>query len=167
MDSGHLHLLLNHLPVTGVLVALAIFGVGRLRGNRQFQQLALALVLLFGLATIPAYPTGASAEDVVKRLPGAPKALIEAHEEAATAAFVVAELLAGLGLSGLVRFRKSAAIPKSFAVGLLVLALSASGPLSWTGFLGGKIRHPEIRSTSQIAEGPDAEMGTGSHGNDD
>jgi uncharacterized membrane protein len=150
MDSVHLHLILNHLPMVGILVAIGIFLLGWLRGTVEFQRLALGLLICFGLATIPVYLTGGAAEHAVKRLPEVSKALIEAHETAAGAAFVAVEVLAGFSLLGFVLFRESAAIAKSFTAGLLVLALSTTGLFAWTGYLGGQIRHPEIRAGSSI-----------------
>jgi hypothetical protein len=41
MDSVQLHLILNHLPTTGVLIAAAIVGLGRLHGGTQYGRLAL------------------------------------------------------------------------------------------------------------------------------
>ena len=167
MDSVHLHLILNHLPMAGILVAIGIFLVGWLRGNVEFQRLALGLLLCFGLATIPVYLTGGAAEHAVKRLPDASKLLIEAHETAAGAAFLAVEVLAGFSLLGMVLFRRSAAIAKSFTAGLLVLAFSTTGLFAWTGYLGGQIRHPEIRADLSIANAVHAEAWTKSKRFDD
>ncbi len=150
MEFVHLHLILNHLPATGVLIAVGILAVGRLQRNSHFQRIALALLLVSGLATIPAYLTGGSAEHAVKGMPGVSKSLIEAHEDAAGVAFAAVEVLAGVSLLGRVLFRRSE-IPKYFAVGLLVMAISTTGLFAWTGYLGGQIRHPEIRSDAQVA----------------
>jgi len=145
MSSAHLHLILNHLPIVGIVVAVAIFGCGRLYHNGQFQQLALWLLVAFALAAIPLYLTGESAEHAVSRLPDVSKALIEDHEQAAGVALVVMEVLGGLGLLGLVLFRRATPVPKAFAVSVVVVALSATGLFAWTGYLGGQIRHSEIR----------------------
>lgn len=145
MSSAHIHLILNHFPIVGVMVAVAIFSIGRLRRNALFQQLSLWLLVVFALAAIPLYLTGESAEHTVSRLPDVSKALIENHEKAAGVALVVIEVLGGLGLLGLLLFGRTTPLPKAFAVGVLVVALSATGLFAWTGYLGGQIRHSEIR----------------------
>ena len=148
MDTNHLHLILNHLPATGLVVALAVFCLGWLRRNHEFQRLAIGLLVVFALTAIPVYLTGGSAEETVSRMPGVSKTMIEAHEEAAGISFATMEVLGALGSLGLILFRKTPAIPKAFAAGLLVLALSTTGLFAWTGYLGGQIRHPEIRAGS-------------------
>lgn len=150
MDSVHLHLILNHLPATGTLVALAVFCLGWLRRNPHFQRLSLGLLIVFALAAIPVYLTGGSAEEAVSRMPGVSKPLVEAHEEAAEVTFVAMEVLGGVGVLGMVLFGKAPAIPRTFAAGLLALALSTTGLFAWTGYLGGQIRHPEIRPGSPM-----------------
>jgi len=167
MDSVHLHLILNHLPMVGILVAIGIYAAGWLRGSAEFQRLALGLLLSFGLATIPVYLTGGAAEHVVRRLPDVSKTLIEAHEKAAGAAFVAVEILAGFSLLGMVLYRKSAAIAKPFTAGLLALAFAATGLFGWTGYLGGQIRHPEIRGGSPVIGSLHAEGPRGSRKSDD
>lgn len=160
MGIVHLHLILNHLPAAGVLIALGVFAVGRLRRNTQFQRLALALLITFGMVTIPVYLTGGSAEHAVKGMPGVSKSLIEAHEDAAGVALAAVEVLAGASLVGMILFKRSE-IPKYFAVGLLVMAISTTGLFAWTGYLGGQIRHPEIRSGVQVASAAQDEQRVG------
>ncbi len=151
MGSVHLHLILNHLPAAGVLIAAAIFALGRLRGTPHYERLALGLLVVFGLVTIPVYLTGGAAEQTIRGLPGVSRGLLEAHEDAAGAAFTASALVAGLSLLGLAWFRRAAAVPRAFAVTLLLLAGVTTGVFAWTGYLGGQIRHPEIRASGPLA----------------
>jgi hypothetical protein len=64
-------------------------------------------------------------------------------------------------------FRKAAAIPKLFAAGLLAVALTATGLSAWTGYLGGQIRHPEIRSGAPVSKAALVERWMDSRRDDD
>lgn len=145
MNLAHVHLILTHVPIAGTVIAGILFGVAVRWRNVQFQRLALAFLLVFALVTIPVYFSGESAEDTVKRVPGVLKTAIESHEHAATAAFVTMEALGGLALLGLAVFWWSSTLPSAFTAIVLVAVLSVTGLFTWTGYLGGQIRHSEIR----------------------
>ena len=69
MDMGHLHLMLNHLPVLGVpaLLALLVWG---LAGNiPTVARGALWLTLALAAVTAAVYLTGEAAEELVEGLP--------------------------------------------------------------------------------------------------
>lgn len=145
MSATHLHLLLNHLPIVGIPLALGLLAWASLAAQEQVKRAALALFVLAGVGLWPVYLTGEPAEETVEKLPAVSESLIEAHEDAAKVALVAAELLAAGALGGLILFRQRA-LPTGVTLALLGLALLASLALAWTGYLGGQIRHSEIRS---------------------
>lgn len=144
MTATHLHLMLNHLPIVAIPLALMLLGYGWLRHMDDVKRAALAVFVLAGLAIWPVYLTGEPAEETVEHLPAVSESLIEAHEDAAKLAMVFTELLAAGSLGALIFFRRDP-LPGSVTVPLLSLALVATLALSWTGYLGGQIRHSEIR----------------------
>ncbi len=164
MDPTHLHLILNHLPILAVPLALAFLAAGILRASRDLKQGALVLLVLAGLAIWPVYLTGEPAEEAVENLPGVAESLIEQHEDAAKIALVLVELLAVGALGGLILSRKSE-IGKTITLPLLGLGLVATLSLGWVGFLGGQIRHTEIRSGAPSVTAPEA--GESKAGDDD
>ena len=101
MDTGHLHLMLNHLPVLGVpaLLALLVWG---LAGNiPTVARGALWLTLALAGVTAAVYLTGEAAEELVEGLPTFEERLVERHELVAlwTTVMVVATgLLAAAAL---------------------------------------------------------------------
>lgn len=143
-NGAHLHLVLNHLPITGfcvtsVLALVAFFKV-------DLRRIAMMAVVVSGLLTLPAYMTGEPAEDLVKNHPelNISKDLIHNHEEAAQWA-VSAGMLAGLLAAALLW------LPMVTAVGFrrlyplaLLVCLWATSVMVVTGLQGGKIHHPEI-----------------------
>ena len=144
MNWVHIHLLLNHLPVIGILVALPILTWGIWKRSEDVLRLALALLATLAAVTMVVYFTGEPAEEAVEGLAGVSESLIERHEEAALFATAAFAALGVLALGGLIRFRRRA-MPARFAVLVLVLALIPAGMVAWTANLGGQIRHTEIR----------------------
>lgn len=169
MSAVHLHLVLNHLPVLGVVFAGILFVVARIQRSAAFQRIALWFLVGSALAAIPVYLTGEPAEEVVEGLPGMAEALIERHEEAAGAAFAAMEIVGGLALLAALVFREARAMPGALAAGLIALVLGTGGLFAWTGYLGGQIRHSEVRTASLSGEtgGGDAGETRGAERDDD
>jgi len=145
MNWAHVHLLINHFPVIGVLGVLLVFVYGLVRKSDEVKLLGLGLFVLIALITIAVYLTGGAAENVVKNLPGVTESFIGAHEEMALLALVLIELLGVAALGGLFLFRKSGTLPQWYITLVLVIALASSGTVGLTANLGGQIRHTEIR----------------------
>lgn len=151
MNQAHLHLLLNHLPILGVLFGLLVLISGLLLNNQAVKQTALGLFVLAAICAIPAYLTGEGAEELVENLPGVTETLIERHEERAN--FFLG-IVGGLGILSLITWyagakqHKAAAVLYAFT---LVVALSSMALAQQVGVSGGEIRHTEIRSTAAAA----------------
>lgn len=152
MDTAHLHLVLNHLPVLGTLFGALGLAYGLWRKSRDVVAFSLGLFVLSGLAAGAAYLTGEGAEEVVERAAGASEVLLERHEDASFYALIAAGVLGVFALGTLALFRQT--VPRAVVALLLVLALGAGGLMAWTANLGGQIRRPELRS------GPVAEQWT-------
>jgi len=146
MDTGHLHLMLNHLPVLGVpaLLALLVWG---LAGNiPTVARGALWLTLALAAVTAAVYLTGEAAEELVEGLPTFEERLVERHELVAlwTTVMVVATGLLAAGalyISARRGVQGSKALIRLVVVGL-ALSTVALGVTAWTG---GPIGHPELR----------------------
>lgn len=82
MDQVHLHLLLNHLPVVGVIMGVLVFGF--FTKQPWVKRSALFVILLSALFAVPAYLTGEGAEDSLERVAGFDEAFIGPHEDVAT-----------------------------------------------------------------------------------
>lgn len=145
INWAHIHLMINHFPVIGVLGALLVFGYGLVRKSDEVKLLGLGLFVLIALITIPVFLTGDAAEKVVKDLAGVTESSLGTHEEIALLALALIELLGAVAVGGLFLFRKSGALPQWYIALVLVIALASSGIVGITANLGGQIRHPEIR----------------------
>ena len=80
MDWGHLHLMLNHLPVLGAPALLVLLGWAFARQQPEVVRLALWCTVALGLVTLVVYLTGDSAEEMVEFLPHFDNEMVERHE---------------------------------------------------------------------------------------
>ena len=175
MDAAHLHLLLNHFPIIGSLIGTLLLAYGFITRSNDVKVAACILMAVMALTALPVMKTGESAEDTVENLPGVSEQLIHEHEEAAEVSLWV--MLAAGALSAIslfLHFTRKQAFKYAVAATLLLSALSF-GFMARTGYLGGQIRHTEIRGgaaaagiQNQGAENP-ANAGTqnGEHTDDD
>ena len=150
MNTVHLHLLLNHVPIIGAVLGLLLIGVAIARRSDELGKVALGAFVLLGVVSIAVFLTGEPAEELVEKLPGFSKALTEEHEEAALLATVV---MGGVGLLSLIAlgaFRKRS-LARWVAPALMVLAVGATATMGYAANLGGQIRHTEIRSGVVVA----------------
>ncbi len=155
MNPTHLHLMLNHVPILAVPLAVAILAAGVLLSSRDLKKAALVLFVLAGLVIWPVYLTGEPAEESVEHLPGVAESLIEQHEDAAKLSLIFVEVLAVGALGGLILSGKND-VSKVIAAPLLGLGLVATLSLGWVGYLGGQIRHTEVRSGAPAVTAPEA-----------
>ncbi len=169
MDPLHLHLLLNHFPVIGTIVGIALLLLGFVSKSDAIKRASLAVFFVLALLTIPVYLTGEPAEERVEKSAGVSKALIEEHEDAALPALIAMEVTGFIALVGLfISFRVSKYANASFAAAL-ILSLLTFGLMARTANLGGQIQHPEIRSGTAAAgnDNPAATKGKKDDDDDD
>jgi len=148
MDLTYLHLILNHIPVIGIIIGFLILGWAALRGYDHVKNTGLVLLVLTALVAIPVYLTGEPAEEVVEHLPGVSEQIIELHEGAALYSLILAIVTGALALLALVTKRYLDAKISLVAVyACLLFSLIAASSMVYTAYLGGQIRHSEIRQT--------------------
>jgi hypothetical protein len=158
MNIIHLHLLLNHVPVIGAVLGLALLGVAYLRRSDELGKFALGAFAALGAVSVVVFLTGEPAEEIVEKLPGFSKALTERHEEAALVATIVMGVVGFVSLTWLVVFR-SRALARWVVPTALVLALGATATMGYAANLGGQIRHTEIRAGGVPATAGEGERG--------
>ncbi len=151
MNLAHLHLVLNHVPVIGMLLALALMFAAAVRRSEELKRVSLALLVVFALIAIPVFFTGEPAEDVVEHLPGVSKAAISQHEGAAEIALAGMEVVGALALVGLLLYRRAPATPRWFFTVAVLLAIVVAGLMARTANLGGQIRHTEVSGSAPPA----------------
>ncbi len=149
MNGVHIHLLLNHVPVIGIVIGAVVLALGVWRRNDSWTRLALGLFVVVALASLATMLTGEGAEEAVERLPGVTDAIIEPHEDAAKLASIAAYLLGAVSLASLIWVR-GRVLPRALTVTVVPLVLLVTGLMAYTANLGGQIRHTEIRAGAVV-----------------
>lgn len=145
MDAAQVHLMLNHLPFAGVLVALPILLIAWWRKSELLGRTGLLIVLFSGLVAIPTFLTGEPTEEILEHLPGISEELMKAHEEAAEKAIWLIGAAAFGAFVSLAFALKKRSLPRWAVPSVALLAGLSLGTLAWTNHLGGQISHVEIR----------------------
>jgi uncharacterized membrane protein len=155
MNAAHLHIILVHLPIILVPTATIILATGMLIKQSAVTSVALSLFVVATLFSIPAFLIGEEAEEIIEHLPGISEDVIEKHQEAAEVAFWLT-LFVGGGALGTLAIRNPAPSLSHSAMKLLILTgTAASASLAYTGYEGGKIRHPEAYDNTLASETED------------
>jgi hypothetical protein len=143
MNTAHWHLMLNHIPLVGMLLAAIIFLIGIIIENTVVRRTAFIIMIFSALMIIPAFLTGEGSEDQVESISGVSGAAIERHEELAEAyifAASVTGILAAVAFfaSYRIRYQRLMNFVLLAAVGVtLYMAANLANA-------GGAIRHTEI-----------------------
>ncbi len=151
MSLVHLHLLLNHVPVIGMFFVAFVLGVALWRRNDAMSKLGLVMLTGVGVIAAAVYFTGEPAEEAIENLAGLATSAVEAHEEAAIAAFIGSSIAGALAFI-LLAWSRRRELPRWAVGGVLVVVLGVAGVMGWTANLGGQIRHTEIAGGAPAAE---------------
>ncbi len=111
-------------------------------------RLGLLGFVLAGLTIIPVFLTGETAHERVEDIQGVSERYMEEHEEAAEVSLWLTGLLGVIGIGGLIIEKLRPGFFHIYIAALLMVSLVAAGFLTYTGYLGGNIRHTELHNTS-------------------
>src|SRR4051812_35684633 len=124
MNSAHLHLMVNHVPLFGSIFAALLIGWGLLRKSEEVLRLGLIVAVLIGIATWGVQLTGEPAEHALSGTPNFQRRLAHAHEEAADLSTYVVGLSAALALVTLVLMRRRRGAARGLAIVTVVVELA-------------------------------------------
>jgi hypothetical protein len=164
LNLAHVHLLLNHLPIIGTLIAFCLFLVSIIGKRDDLKHASLALYALLALFAIPTYMSGSAAAEAIKDSPGVSMEMIKTHQGAALLAFASILITGAFALIALWPFSRTEknpwmARPAQWSVSaVLLFSMLTMALMAIAGNTGGDIRHPEIVS------GPDAASAVGAAG---
>jgi hypothetical protein len=151
MNTAHIHLMINHLPVVGFLLFVPLLFWSWSHRSHDIRRLVFCSGILLGMLTLPAFLTGEGAEEAIEDQAGFSESRLEPHEEAADLALMAALGTAGLSLTflGLSFWRQ---LPDRLTFGsLLVASLLTNTAMGWTAYLGGQIQHSEIHGPNPLS----------------
>ncbi len=148
IDAVHIHLMFSHIPVLATPLGVLLLLLSIIWKNHTLRMTALGLFMVAALIAIPVYLTGEPSEEVVESLPGVQEVLIEQHEDFGKIGLIGGAITGLLALVSLVLTRTKSAYPLKTSIFLLMSGIVASGLLIQTAYLGGQVRHSEIRPTA-------------------
>ena len=165
MDFGYLHIVTNHIPIIGIPFAVAILILGIWRKSDDLKSASFLSFAFLGLAVIVVYLTGEPAEEVVENVAGVAENAIDAHEDFAVFALISVLITGAASGIAFLLFKgwrllipgkgnegSDGTYPSWVAPTVLLLALISAGMLTYTGKLGGMIRHTEFYGAAAAGE---------------
>ena len=162
MNEAHVHLVVNHLPIVGVLIGFLVLIAGYSIKNRQIKNTSLGIFLFSAVASAAAFYSGEGAADVVEHLSGKSETLMHAHEEYAELFFAMTLILGGASvLTAFFEYMKFPFASYGFLV-VLLLSVTTIVISNYVGTSGGEITHLEIRKDADVIK-----IETKNHDNND
>lgn len=154
----HLHVMLNHFPLIGVIAATIPLLFGIMRNSSTALAAGFFMCILFSGLTYPVMETGGKAADRFYDgdihpnwdAEGEKWFEIHAHRADETAKFAYG--LVGLSFIGLLCSWKIKKIQAFMGIITLLGCGVVIGLMSWVARAGGQIRHPEFRVETQSAD---------------
>jgi len=153
-NIAHLHLLLNHVPTVGAVVALGLLIVAFVRRDEPLKLVGLEVLFAIALLTLPVYMSGVAAHQKLKNQPGISDDAMRVHQDAALDGFAVTEFAGFVAWIALWQSRRRGRATPGLVPAATVLAILALVIMSRAATLGGDIRHPEIRADVSAASEP-------------
>lgn len=148
MNWAYVHVVINHFPIVGVIIAALILIAGLLFKNEGIRISGLGTLIFSALMAVVADLTGDPAKDAVRALPDVAASLINRHEDMASIGLFIiipAGLLAALTLYSILQKERAVRFLYIFT---LVLTLMSCGAMVYVGHTGGQIRHSEFRDAA-------------------
>ena len=150
MNDAHYHLIVNHLPIVGLLIGILVLIAGLVFNKAEVKLTALGIFIFSAITSIAAFYTGEGAEEVVENLEGISETLIHTHEEYAETFYTLSLMLGGLSLLTFILELKKMKFTKYLMILCLLIALVDGVLATYVGSSGGEIRHSEIRNDAKV-----------------
>lgn len=148
MNPTHIHLIITHLPIFGTILGTLVLVQGILTKSNMTLIAAYNVLIISAIGAGIAYATGEGAEETVEHIQGISESIIEEHSDSALFSLIGLIVVGVISAVGLVITLLKFSFTKSFAILTLLLSLIAFGVIARTGYLGGQIRHSEIRKNA-------------------
>ncbi|MCB0495555.1 MAG: hypothetical protein KDC79_05435 [Cyclobacteriaceae bacterium] len=152
MDSSQIHLLVNHIPITGVLIGLFVLIAGLSFKKDLVKITALGIFIFSGLTAILAQLTGEGAEKLAKKAGNFSETMIHMHEEYSRAFFAIVVILSFTAIvTYYLQLKKKRKLFYMYIV-VLILAIGSAFVGYTVSNSGRQIHHPEIRNSKDVID---------------
>ena len=150
MNDAHYHLIVNHLPIVGLLIGILVLIAGLVFNKTEVKLTALGILIFSAITSIAAFYTGEGAEEVVENLEGISETLMHTHEDYAETFYTLSLILGGLSLLTFILELKKIRLSKYMLIICLLMAIVGGISATYVGSSGGEIRHSEIRNDAKV-----------------
>jgi dolichol kinase len=153
----YIHVLLNHLPIYGTILGALALAISLVLRSRAAQITALTITLIAGASAYPVFVTGQRAYKTIRGVSDdAGAEWLDEHMDRAEKIIGVFYFLALLAVAGLLIPIKWPKAGLPLAAVTLAVAVVCSGIAVYIAQPGGRVRHPEFRTSDTPA--PSTEM---------
>ncbi len=143
----YVHVLLNPLPVYGLIIAWLGLLIAFFLRSRRAQIATLALVLISSLSAWPVYEFGQQGYDRVLSMTDEDgRAWLDEHKDRAENLiwiFYALAILSAVAIAAPIKWPKSSA---TLVTAVILLGVATLGVGGYIAYAGGKIRHREFRN---------------------
>jgi hypothetical protein len=154
----YVHVLLNPLPVYGLVVSWIGLIIAVVLRSRRAQVVTLVLVLISSLSAWPVYEFGQQAYDRVLSMTDEDgERWLDEHQDRAEDLiwiFYALAILSAAAIAVPIKWPKSSA---PLVIAVILLGAGALGTGSYIAYAGGKIRHREFRNEPAPPKRPEHE----------
>ena len=151
-NDAHLHLLVNHFPILGIIFGIGILISGFFLKNKSIKNVAYFLFIIAAIFAFFSMSTGEGAEEIVEDLPNIGHKIIHEHEEIAEKFSFILYILGVISILGLYTNIKNHSKTKIISLLVFSIAIIALFLAIKVGISGGEIRHTEIRNNQTSIE---------------
>jgi uncharacterized membrane protein len=146
MNPVHVHLLLNHFPTIGNVIAVGLYLFAFAKRNDDLKRASLGLFVMIAVMSILAFVSGYAARDALKDRQEISQPLLDAHLDGALLSLLLMGVTGVLAWFGLWQFRHQSRPARGMLSAVMVLAVVTLALMGATAYIGGGIAHPEVRS---------------------
>ena len=148
VNIAHLHLLLNHVPTVGTVVALGLLLIAFLRRSETLTHVGLEVLFVIALVTLPAYMSGVAAYQLLRTGSDLSETTMRLHQDAALLGFTMNQFAGFVAWVALWQARRHGRAARGLVPAATLFAVLAFALMARAATLGGEIRHEEIRAVA-------------------
>lgn len=146
MNDAHLHMVVNHFPIIGTILAIGILIAGITLKNSTVRNTSYFVFIIAAIFGAISMGTGEGAEELVEDMPSIGREIIHEHEELAEKLALLLYVLGVLSVGALYLNFKKNTKEKLVSFSILGIGIASLFLVQKVGTSGGEIRHTEIRT---------------------
>ena len=148
------HLFFNHVPLVGLVFGLVFLVAGLKWSSDAALRASLRIFVAMGVIVVLVAGSGLVSAHILADATWLDADALSRHRLAGIFTLAILVTLGGLSGAMLSSSRNTSTLPAWGRTAVLVLALVALGACLWTAYVGGRLRHSELRQTRSSLNRP-------------